>query len=411
MERRKYLLVTAAAVGTSGIAGCSGSEGSGGESGSGGDSDSEPGSGSESDENSSETGEPVQLDAPAAVTAGESFELTVTVRNTENDSMTFDKVISVTDGPNGFSERVRITGISAGETRSRTIDVLLPSRGENVLGMPGVDASTTVTVEPRIVSVGEATPIGNGVELTLEGVSVPFGLVTENEVGGYLTRYDVTTSAPPDGVEYVYATFRAAATGEEGGVVRPEMFSGETGSVAEYAGRRITGDGAPVERPLPLWKSERFAAGEELAFRVLLEVPRSDLQDAVRVGYDASDDGTPAETVFEATAEGERFPHPSFDLISVNAPSLQADDPQGILSFTVENTGEYPAEFVGTVNWQTQGGDWVSDPNAGPDLHRAVVAPGETRTFETTWNGGDARTGTRTYRVMPFERTFDITFE
>ena len=167
----------------------------------------------------------------------------------------------------------------------------------------------------------------------------------------------------------------------------------------------------PAERPIPLWRSRFIRPGGERSFRVPLKLSQSELQNVVQVGYDPSDDGTPAETVFKATAEGDRFPHPSFDLISVDAPTLQADDPQGVLSYTVENTGEYPAEFVGTVNWQTQGGNWASDLNAGPDLHRAVVEPGETQTFELTWDGGDARIGTRTYRVRPFKRTFEITFE
>lgn len=395
------------------IAGCSGSEESNSGSGSanstdgGGDPDGE----SESGDSTDGGGDPVQIDAPAAVTADETFDLTVTVRNTESDRMNFNKVIGVNDGPSGFSQRVQINGIPPGETRSKTIEAVLVSRGEHVLAMPGVDASASVTVEPRVSSVGEATPVRNGIELTLEDVTVPFSVVTETEVGGYLTRYDITAAAPPEGSEYVYATFRAAATGDEGANIRPEQFSAEMGSLLDPRQWRIKGDGVPVERPLPLWRSRFVRAGEEISFRVPLEVPRSELQNVVRVGYDPSDDGTPAETVFEATAEGERFPHPSFELISVDAPSLQADDPQGVLSYTVENTGEYPAEFVGTVNWQTQGGDWASDPNAGPDLHRALVEPEETQTFETTWDGGDAQTGTRTYRVRPFKRTFEITFE
>jgi hypothetical protein len=412
MNRRKYL-IAAVAASASAIAGCSGSEesdsgsGSGGSTDEGGDSDDEPESGGSTDGD----GDPVQIDAPAAVTAGETFDLTVTVRNTESDRMTFRKVVGVEDGPSGFSQRMQIGGIPPGETRSKTIEAVLVSRGEHVLGMPGIDASAAVTVEPRIVGVGEATSMQNGIDLTLEGVTIPFSVVTEQEVGGYTTRYDITAAAPPDGNEYVYATFRAAATGEEGARIRPEQFSAETGTLLDTRQWRIEGDGVPAERPIPLWRSRFISPGGERSFRVPLEVPQSELQNIVRVGYDPSDDGTPAETVFEATAEGERFPHPSFDLVSVDAPSLQAGDPQGILSYTVENTGEYPAEFVGTVNWQTQGGDWASDPNAGPDLHRAVVEPGETRMFELTWDGGDARTGTRTYRVRPFERTFEITFE
>lgn len=403
MNRREYLLV-AAAAGASATAGCSGSGGSG-SSGSGGSGSG--GSGGSGDT----TGDPVSLDAPATVTVGETFDLTLTVRNDESEPTSFDKVIGVTDGPGGFSRRVRFNEIPPGETRTEALSVSLPTRGEYVFGVPGVDASTTVTTEPRVAGVGETATLANGVEMTLDGVTVPFARVTEREAGGYTTRYDVTSTAPPEGTEYVYATFRATPTGDEGVVLRREMFGIDGGSVTDHAAQRIAGEGAPVDRPFPLSNDTRVAAGEELAFRVLFEVPRSDLDGAVRVGVELEDDGTPPETVFEATADGDRFPHPSFELVSVDPPSLEADDPQGTLSFTVENTGEYPAEFVGTVNWQTRGGNWASDPNAGPDLHRAVVDPGATRTFETTWDGGDARTGTRTYRVQPFDRTFEITFE
>ncbi len=407
---RRAMLVAAATVGTGTTAGCLGLGGSGGDGGDGGDG-SDGGDGTDGGDGAGGgDGGPVALDAPETVTVGESFTLTVTVRNDGDGPSSFDKVVNAVEGPGGFSQRVRIAEIPAGETATRELSVTLAGRGEYRFEVPGYDAAVTVTTKPRVAAVGEPAAVGEGLELTLDGVRVPFGRITTSEVGGYTTRYDVNVLGAPEGSEWVVANFTARNTGEDFVSALHEGFSIEGGSLAPVL-QRYADEGAPLTGPPTLLRSARPNPGEETSFRVGFEVPSDALGDTVRIGYQPPSDDTPPETVFEATADGERFPRPSFELVSVDAPTLDADDPRGTFSFTVENTGDLPAEFVGAVAWQTRGGQWASDPNADPDLHRAVVDPGETRRFETVWDGGDARTGTRSYRVMPFERTVDVTFE
>lgn len=254
--------------------------------------------------------------------------------------------------------------------------------------------------------VGESIELTENVMATLEAVRLPWSFVTSS----YKRRSDPEKLAisAPTGKQFAVAEFTFENIHTERVRIDRNQFSAKSGNIMSNVGG-ISLDSVQEPEISPLLESIRLDPAETLTRDLLIQFDDGSVTDDGLVEYNRDSENDSLTIRFESNESDIQQP-PSFDLINVDVPTLNANSPSGTLSFTVENTSQNAGVFRGAVVWRDNT-IWRTDRTASPAVFTEEIESGENKKFEMTWDQEDALSGTFTYRVSPFDKTFDIVFE
>jgi hypothetical protein len=341
-----------------------------------------------------------RLDGPGETTVDEEVPLTVSAVNVGSEAGNFEGTIRTVEGAQAIERAVSVAAVDPGDRATAEVSVPIELADDYVLGVGdgGGQASHEVAVTPRTAAVGGTHELGDGLRVTLTGVSYEGGVFyTERSMGASPTAYYA-----PGGEEILAVlrfTVENTATGARrfGASVTPSPGTVLTEYPSGSIGKTETFQEAPLLRGQG--RGASVQAGQRTEGWVLAQVPRSAASDGIAVNWQRDATGTRPERTW--TVDGTALP--SFALSEWTLP---AESPPGETGYsvTVRNEGDADAVFRGAIDWgRPEGGNW----NLRQQLSETIPAGGS-HTFERSdrWPYVDDRA----VRLRPLGETRTVDF-
>ena len=348
--------------------------------------------------------EDVAVSGPSEIGLGESFSLTVSVRNAGGRPGDFADELTVS-GAADSPTRVLVPDVAAGE--SRTVEVgpyAIESAGHHRLRLADSGATHTISVPTRRLGAGDRFAVGDGASVAVSNVSyhtaafyaaaVGRGVVSPDE-GSILAAVDVSVANRSGSDVGVEPDSFAVADGD---VVALER---EDGSLSTLPGR----DGDPL-------RAGSLSPGETRTGWVLAEVSRERAANGLLVAWNrdradgeerdsttaADDDSTP-----EARWAFDPATLPAFEVTDLTMPAEIEVGSSFSATATVTNVGDAPGTYRAAVEQRGDDeADWHPVATVAHELE-----PGASATVATEAKA--SAVGRARYRLRPGSATSSAT--
>lgn len=352
----------------------------------------------------------IRVVLPDQITVDQAIAPTVSVANVGGEAGDYSDTLTITEGNKSYSESVSIEGVQPGSRESVELpSVTFTNRDAYVFELEDAQKTERAAVEPKTAAIGESVELVSGIRATYDALTFPFALVTAAVRRGYSNRLDRVAVDPPTGKVFAVMTVNLENTGTMPVEITPAEFSPANGAMLTNIGSRPASTSV---REAALTETLRIEPAQTVERELLIQFDREPAASGVTVGFQRDRTTKPPEVEFRATPEGNSFNFPAFELVSTTPPEpINTNETRGTFQFTIKNTGSAASQFVGAVVWKDGPNDWNSDSLASPDVFREEISPGETRTYQMTWDGGTAATGSYPYRVSPFDEAVEVVFE
>jgi hypothetical protein len=344
----------------------------------------------------------VSLSGPETATVGEDLTLTLSARNDGGQEGTYEDTVTVVEGNSEFEESVSLT-VPAGETAETEVGpVTLETGGEYAFELSSGADSLAVTAEPQSAAVGGRLRVSENVRATLSAAD--YRQAVFYRYGGGLSGAQTGVLSAASGRTLALFRLEFENVGTDPASVDPETFELDAGSfydgLPNGAGLdRADLDGDPVA-------GLTLQASQTRQGWLLAQVPREAASDGLELSVQRDARQTPPEGVWSISA-ADGFP--TFELVSVDAPSTAQSGTGYEIAVEVRNAGDAAGTFRGVLQFESDGGGWGQLGTADPFRLAAEIPAGETERLVST--NSPSVTGSFTYRLQPFTREWETTLQ